>query len=445
MENFNYLNVARRGHEPFTRSSRCEETLINSHTDRTASLVAGSIQPSATPNRSADFQVCCFAGFQTCGSLEVARLTRRSCTTGRVKVLRSKQALLITLFSILAIVFLCSYSIQAAPISPRQQTLLDADWLFHLGEMPSDEVAAPAYDDTRWQHINIPNDYVLNGTYDRTNDEKHGYLPVEIGWYRKHFTIPAFDYGKILRLDFDGVFRDSEVWVNGQYLGRHPSGYTPFSYDISTIAMPGRENIVAVRGDPRQFEGHWYEGGGIYRHVRLTVIPPLHVAQYGTYVVSTVLNGDRGADEEASLSIQTTVQNDQRQTANCQILSEIWAPDGNLVASVRTRATVPANGQSQIEQKSTIEKPQLWSIESPNLYFLSTTVFPDTGPVDSTSTKFGIRTIRYDADKGFFLNGRHVEIQGTANHQDFAGVGIAVPDSLQAWRVEKLKAIGCNA
>ena len=327
----------------------------------------------------------------------------------------------------------------------RQETSLDADWLLQLNDVDEDEAVAPGFDDSQWRHVDVPNDYVQEGTYDPHNVRNHGYLPFKPAWYRKHFTIPASDQGRILRLDFDGVFRDSKVWLNGQYLGEHPSGYTPFSYDISQIAKPGAENVIVVFVDPSQFEGWWNEGGGIYRHVRLTVLPPVHVAQYGTYVTSTVPNGDQGADDEANLTIQTSVNNQQGQAADCQILSEILAPDGTVVASATTNATVQANGQSQAEQKTVIDKPQLWSIESPNLYQLRTTVSQNGAPVDVTTTTFGVRTIRYDADKGFFLNGRHVEIQGTCNHQDFAGVGIAVPDSLQPWRVEQLKKAGCNA
>jgi beta-galactosidase len=332
-----------------------------------------------------------------------------------------------------------------APAVAREQTLLDADWLFHLHDVAGNEATAPSYDDSQWRHINVPNDYVQEGAYDRHNVRNHGYLPYEPAWYRKHFTIPAADQGKVLGLDFDGVFRDSEVWLNGQFLGRHPSGYTPFSYDISKVAKPGAENVIAVRVDPRQFEGWWNEGGGIYRHVRLSVLPPLHVAQYGTYVISFVPGGDEGKDEVANLIIQTALQNEQPQTVKCQIVSEIIAPDGKPVASDTFDATAPPNGESHAQQETLIKKPQLWSVESPNLYQLRTTILQDGAPVDMTTTPFGIRTIRYDADNGFFLNGRHVEIQGTANHQDFAGVGIAVPDSLQAWRVKQLKAMGCNA
>ena len=153
----------------------------------------------------------------------------------------------------------------------RQQTLLDADWLFHAGDVvSSNEVFATSGDDRQWQRVHLPHDYVLDGAgkgYSSANDRSHGYLPVQLAWYRKHFVIPQSDEGKVLRLEFDGVFRDSEVWLNGRFLGRHPSGYTPFGFDISKTARYGAENVIVVRVDPRQFEGWWYEGGGIYRHV----------------------------------------------------------------------------------------------------------------------------------------------------------------------------------
>jgi beta-galactosidase len=336
----------------------------------------------------------------------------------------------------------------AAATSGRQETLLDKDWLFHLGDVDSrNEVIANGYDDAQWQHVNVPHDYVLSGTYADSPDHQvrsHGYLPYKPAWYRKHLTVPASDAGKVLRLDFDGVFRDAQVWLNGQFLGEHPSGYTPFSYDISKIAKPGADNLLVVRVDPSKWEGWWYEGGGIYRHVRLTSLAPLHVAQWGTYVTSTVPNGNEGSDDLANVNIQTTLNNNSASAANYEVMSEIYGPDGKLVMTIKTNGVASANSQSDTSQQTTLEKPKLWSLETPQLYQLHTTILQDGIPVDSTTTIFGIRTIHYDANKGFFLNGKRVEIQGTAAHQDFPGVGIAVPDSLQAWRVEQLKKMGGN-
>ncbi len=178
--------------------------------------------------------------------------------------------------------------------------------------------------------------------------------------------------------------------------------------------------------------------------VWLTTLAPLHVAQYGTYVVSTVPNGDQGAHDTANLNIQTTIENNSVTAANYQVVSDILGPDGNVIKSIKSEATAPANSRNDIQQQTDIQNPQLWSIESPLLYQLRTPILQDGTSVDATTTTFGIRTIRYDADKVSFLT-EVCRDSGTANHQDFAGVGIAVPDSLQPWRVEQLKKMGCNA
>jgi beta-galactosidase len=337
---------------------------------------------------------------------------------------------------------------EATKSALHQRTLLDAGWLFHRGDISSsNELIRADFDDRQWQNVHLPHDYVLDGTYAYSTNRQvrgHGYLPYEVSWYRKHFSVPQSSEGKILRLDFDGIFRDSEVWLNGEYLGRHLSGYTPFSYDITKLAKVGTENILTVRVDPRDWEGWWYEGGGIYRHVYLTALAPVHVAQWGTYVTSRVPNGDQGAAEEGDVTIQTTIENNSATTANCGVISEIVGPDGHSLQTLKATQSVTENAQQNVTQQTVIQHPKLWSVESPNLYQLRTTVLQDGKPVDFTTTTFGIRTIRYDADKGFFLNGKHVEINGVANHQDFSAVGIAVPDNLQPWRVAKLKQMGCN-
>lgn len=352
-----------------------------------------------------------------------------------------------------AIACLCSCSSDLArktvtKSSARHRTLLDADWMFHRGDVASsNDVISANFDDSQWQKVHLPHDYVLDGTYANSTNRVvrgHGYLPYEVAWYRKRITVPESDQGKILRLDFDGIFRDSEVWLNGEFLGHHLSGYTPFSYDISHLVKPGTDNIITVRVDPRQFEGWWYEGGGIYRHVYLTALAPLHVAKWGTYVISKVPNGESGADDEGDLTIQTTLENNGPWTANCEVISEILDPSGHSLQTLKATASVDANGKHDVVQQTVIPHPKIWSLESPNLYQLRTTILEDGKPADATTTTFGIRTIHYDANKGFFLNGKHVEIQGVANHQDYPAVGIAVPDSLQPWRVAQLKKMGCN-
>lgn len=334
---------------------------------------------------------------------------------------------------------------QSASAGERDHALIDADWHFHLGDVsPDDQVISASYEDAGWQQVHLPHDYALEAKYDQKNARNHGYLPYDVGWYRKHLVIPASDRDKVVRLDFDGVFRDSQVWLNGKLLGKHEGGYMPFSFDISKLARYGEDNIIAVRVDPRQFEGWWYEGAGIYRHVYLTALSPVHVAQWGTYVISKVPGGENSADAEANLTLQTTVENKSAASAECEVVSEIIGPDGNSLATTKSNQSVSEGREQDVVQHVNIANPQLWSPQSPALYELHTTLLQDNRPVDSTVTSFGIRTIVFDANKGFFLNGKHVEIQGVANHQDFVATGIAVPDNLQAWRVSQLKKMGCN-
>jgi len=331
----------------------------------------------------------------------------------------------------------------------HRQTLMDAYWLFHEGDFDSsNEVITAAYDDRQWQTVHLPHDYVLDssGNYSPTNDRNHGYLAVHPAWYRKHFFIPKSDSDRTLRVEFEGVFRDSQVWLNGRFLGRHPSGYTPFEFGLNQAARYGTDNVLTVRVDPRHFEGWWYEGGGIYRHVHLQTLDPLHVATWGTYVTSEVPNGNQGAAEEARLAIETTLQNEGPASADCVVVSRIIDPRGKPVATFAQPVEGVAGGTTrQVVQKGLLPHPRLWSTVTPQLYCLETTVLRAGHPVDFTTNTFGIRTIYYDPDKGFFLNGQHLEIRGVACHQDFAGVGIAVPDSLQSWRVAQMKRMGCNA
>ncbi|HZZ42141.1 MAG TPA: beta-galactosidase GalA [Tepidisphaeraceae bacterium] len=330
--------------------------------------------------------------------------------------------------------------------APRQRTLLDANWLFHRGDIsPDTQVISANYDEQQWQHVDLPHDYVIDEPFSESNDRNHGYRPFVPGWYRKHLFIPQSDQGKILKLDFDGVFRDSQVWLNGQPVGHHLSGYTPFSCDITNTAKLGADNVITVRVDPRNFEGWWYEGGGIYRHVYLTALAPVHIAQFGTHVVSTVPNGDQGAHDQANLNIQTTLENAGTGPANCQVAYEILDPNGKSLQKLNVSESLTNSEPRDVALQTTLQHPKLWSLDSPQLYQLRTTILQDGHPVDATTTTFGIRTIRYDANKGFFLNGQHVEIQGVACHQDFAGVGIAVTDSLEFWRVQQFKKMGCNA
>ena len=304
----------------------------------------------------------------------------------------------------------------------------------------------PETSDAAWRTVHLPHDYVLESAFTPKGDASHGSLIPTPAWYRKTFTLPASDKGKALWLDFDGAYRDSKVYLNGTLLGEHPCGYTPFRYDISQAAHYGGRNVLAVQVSPQHEEGWWYEGGGIYRHVWLNVADPVHVAPWGTFVSTKMAEpGPDGVARPATVIVKTTVQYPLPYTLNGpapRLVSRILDPSGRVVATTVTPSTF---GSPTVAQEVTVAHPALWSIETPQRYTLHTEIQQGGRIVDATDTPFGIRTIRFDAEKGFFLNGRPVKIKGTCNHQDFAGVGVAMPDSLLYWRVKKLKEMGSNA
>jgi beta-galactosidase len=305
---------------------------------------------------------------------------------------------------------------------------------------------ATGFDDHGWRQVHLPHDYVAEGAFTSTANAGHGSLPTPPAWYRKTFTLPASTAGKSVWIDFDGVFRDSLVYLNGKELGEHRSCYTSFRYDISQAGNFGGENVLAVHINPKPYEGWWYEGGGIYRHVWLNIVSPVHVAPWGTFVSAELPEpGPDGIAAPAAIHIKTRVANGGAAPAECELVSRLVDDRGAAVAEVSDKTTIPAGGDQELAQQGTVQHPRLWSLETPILYHLLTSVKVQGATVDTFDTPFGIRTARFDADKGFFLNGQPVKIQGTCNHQDFAGVGVAVSDSLEYWRVRKLKEMGDNA
>jgi beta-galactosidase len=300
----------------------------------------------------------------------------------------------------------------------------------------------PGFKDFNWRKVHLPHDYCLEGTFTPKGDHNHGSLIPTTAWYRKTFTLPTSDQGKSLWIDFDGVYRSAKVYLNGHLLGGHACGYTPFRFDIAKEAVYGGKNVLSVHVDPTAEEGWWYEGAGIYRHVWLNKAVHAHVAPWGTYVVSNVK--DPLGKPSASLTITTTVSNDGG-TANTVVASKVYAPDGKLVAQTQSPLALAAGGSTDVTQTASLLSARLWSLEKPQLYRLHTDVMTNGKITDSQDTSFGVRTIRWDADKGFFLNEKPVKIQGVCNHQDLIGVGVAVPDTLQYWRVKKLQGMGANA
>ncbi len=309
-----------------------------------------------------------------------------------------------------------------------------------------------------WSPVQLPDDYIVAGKFTHRGRKYnygdlhalHGYLPVYPAWYRRTFKVPATARGKTIWLNFGGVYRDAVVFINGKLVGQHPSGYTGFRYNIGKFLHYGRPNILAVFVDPRFFEGWWYEGGGIYRHVRLIITDKLHVAPWGTFVISKVpgqihYGSPAGDHAYAELTIQTTVDNAHRTGRQFTLLSQIVSPTGKVLATISSPEGLAAGGRKTFIQHAGIRNAALWSLKHCNLYHLITHLQVQGQTVDDKRTTFGIRTLRFDPNHGFFLDGRHVEIKGTCNHQDFPAVGIGAPDDLWPWRIAKLKAMGSNA
>ncbi len=294
----------------------------------------------------------------------------------------------------------------------------------------------------KWREVTLPHGWVVEGPFDRRDNPTHGYRPRGVGFYRKVFALPLADRGRKVTLEFDGIFRDSTVWVNGHHLLDHRSGYTSFEADISDVARFGAEgpNCVLVRVDARATEGWWYEGAGIYRHVWLVKTGRVHVGHWGTYVTTP-----RVARTRALVRVETTLANETREEVRLRVRTVLAGPDGRRVAAKETPVSVAANGRAALAQEMPVVRPKLWGVDTPFLYRALTEVRRGGRLIDAYSTTFGIRTIRFDPARGLFVNGVHTPVKGTCNHQDFAGVGVALPDSLHEYKIKVLKGMRCNA
>ncbi|MDA3883700.1 MAG: DUF4982 domain-containing protein [Bacteroidales bacterium] len=310
-----------------------------------------------------------------------------------------------------------------------------------------DGAASEKFDDRAWRTVQLPHDWCVTLPFDARGSNSHGskaigkYFPEHnIGWYRKSFFIPLSDTSKRIRVEFEGVYRNSRVFVNGFYLGTEQSGYTSFDYDITEYLNFGGNNVISVRVDAGFEEGWFYEGAGIYRNVRLVKTSPLHVAQYGTFVTTN------HTDALAEVSIRTTVQNDYNSDAECLIEHTIYNSKGEKVQSVSQKTgTIRARDNAEFFVNTIVDNPVEWSLENPYLYVLHTRILSNNTVLDDYRTEFGIRNLRFSADSGFFLNGKQVKVKGVCVHQDHAGVGVAIPYELQKWRIQQLQDFGVHA
>ncbi|MES2309669.1 MAG: beta-galactosidase GalA [Verrucomicrobiota bacterium] len=366
------------------------------------------------------------------------------------------------------------------PIAPkRERFLLDEGWRFWIGKGETGEKStatgstidpyqtfgsysktgwaggqnqsvSPAgarFDDWAWRRVDLPHDWAVELHFTDQADVGHGckmigpeYPITSVAWYRRSFKIPKSDEGRMISLEFDGVYRDCEVYLNGNYLGRNFSGYAPFTFDITPYLHYGKTNSLAVKVNASGFEGWFYEGAGIYRHVWLVKTGDVHIPQWGTYVTSEVQG------KNAEVTIRTKIHNDSGKRAQVTVQSRILNAKGVEAARVSTRSSsIDVGVETEVSQSVDLNFARLWSIDDPYLYQLESRLLIDGKEVDQNQTPFGVRTIRFDADQGFFLNGKRTFIKGTCNHQDHAGVGVGIPDRLNEWRLEQLKKMGCNA
>lgn len=308
---------------------------------------------------------------------------------------------------------------------------------------------SPKFDDKDWQAVRVPHDWVTTLPYASEASHSHGYKTVgykypetSVGWYRKMINIPSEDLGKHISLQFDGIFRNAQVWFNGFWMGVEPSGYATQVYDVTEYVNYGGENLICVRADATFEEGWFYEGAGIYRDAWLVKTAAVSVAPFGTFVYADL----KEPYASVVVHVETEVNNQSLESQTCEVSQRLLDADGNEVAKCSgTSISLQPKETLGCKQQMTLENPHLWSTADPYLYKVETMVKVEGKVIDVYETTTGIRDIAFDADKGFLLNGKQLKLKGVNLHQDHAGVGAAMPEALMEWRIKQLKKIGCNA
>ena len=330
--------------------------------------------------------------------------------------------------------------------SEKQETIrermdFDSDWKFTLGDNPAYQEVD--FDDADWRTLNLPHDWSIEGEFSEDNPAgvAGGALPTGIGWYRKSFQVAAADSTKMIYIDFDGVYRNSEVWINGKYLGKRPYGYSSFRYNLTPFLNFGEaENVLAVKVDNSlQPNSRWYTGSGIYRNVWLVKTEKTHVDHWGMYVTTPEVLA-----EKATVQVQISLLAATAEQKTVKLKTKIIDPNGVEIAIEKTSIKVPASDDT-VTQQFQVENPKLWSIDAPELYTAQTAVFVDGKLTDNYETNFGIRNFYFDPEKGFFLNGEHLKIHGVNQHHDLGALGAAVNTRAIERQLEILKGMGCNA
>ena len=326
------------------------------------------------------------------------------------------------------------------PASDRIKTNIDFGWRYYRGDVSGEEETHQV-NQRPWINVNLPHEWSMEGPYNHENNLTNAFLPMEIGWYRKGLMLPHDYKDKQLYLVFDGVYRESDVWMNYYHLGHHSSGYTSFVYDITHYVRTGNQtpNGIRVRVDGRRHEQDAYEGTGIYRHVWLVAVNKLHIANWGTFVSTPNVT-----DKVANIKVQTRLRNAGKVARQFNLITKIVDANGHVVAEISSKHELQAGSEKEFVQTTEVNKPHRWDVDDPYLYKAYSIVEEDNEIIDTFATPFGIRTFYFDANKGFFLNGRHLKLKGFNEHHDFAGLGRALPDRIHWNAMMSMKKAGFN-
>jgi beta-galactosidase len=325
-------------------------------------------------------------------------------------------------------------------LSDARRLDLNQGWRFFKGEVQGAE--APGYDDTAWRTLDLPHDWAIEGPFDQEHGPSQGALPFYgTGWYRKHFSLPASAEGRFFAVEFDGAMSNARVWLNGVELGGRPYGYIGFGFDLTPhLRFGGEDNVLAVRLTPEPESSRWYPGAGIYRHVWLDVTGPVHVARWGTYVTTPLVS-----DDEALVRVRTAVRSRRPDRSRVTLQTSVVDADGQEVGRASAPHTLPGGEAVTIDSEVTVPRPERWDVDRPYLYRLVTTIRDGEEVLDRTVTRFGIRTLSFDRDRGFELNGRPLRFQGVCLHHDLGALGAAVNRRATERQLEIMKAMGANA
>jgi beta-galactosidase len=345
-------------------------------------------------------------------------------------------------FSIIFLFFSATFFFSCSKQQSARETIkFTKDWKFTLGD--SQDFKNPQFDDSNWRILNLPHDWSIEGEFKQDNPSTPGgaSLPGGIGWYRKTFDVPETDKGKLIFIDFDGVYRNSEVWINGQYLGKRPYGYSSFRYELTPYLNFGGKNVLAAKVDnSEQSNSRWYSGSGIYRNVWLVKTGKVFVENWGTFITTPEVNKER-----ALVVIKTKIKNQAGVKGDLKFKTTILNPSGKSVINAETKVEPWNNNIDEFTHEIKIEQPALWSVENPQMYKAITEVYFDGKHTDTYETPFGIRFFNFDSNDGFSLNGEKMKIKGVCQHHDLGCLGAAINTRALERQLEILREMGCNS